>query len=157
MVNYMKKVSAFDIAKYIIAEFHEIGDLITNMKVQKLLYYVQGWHLGLYKKPLFEETFQAWVHGPVQYEVYNEYKEYRWNPISHEVIKPKLSKSLIEHINQVLETYGGETAYMLELMSHQETPWVEARQGLPADSLCTNIISNETMKNFFAKLASKDV
>jgi len=85
----MNKVTAHDVAKYIIAEFHEAEDFITNMKVQKLLYYVQGWHLGLYGAPVFDEQFQAWVHGPVQYEVYNEYKNYRWNLISEPIEKPK--------------------------------------------------------------------
>lgn len=152
----MEKVTAHDVAKYIIADFHEAEDLITNMKVQKLLYYVQGWHLGLYKSPVFKEELQAWVHGPVQYEVYNQYREYRWNPISHEVEKPDFEQSLVRHIDQVLATYGGETAYMLELMSHQEDPWMEARNGLSADSPCNTVISNKTMNRFFSKLASEN-
>lgn len=52
-----------DVAKYIIAEFHEAEDFITNMKVQKLLYYVQGWHLGLYGAPVFDKQFQVWFMG----------------------------------------------------------------------------------------------
>lgn len=151
----MNKVTAHEVARYIIADFQEIGDLITNMKVQKLLYYVQGWYLGLYDSPAFSEDLQAWVHGPVQPSVYQEYKSYRWNPISHEVTKPQLKDSLVDHINQVLQTYGGETAYMLELMTHRELPWIEARGGLPKDADCQTVISPDTMKFYFSKLSQE--
>jgi len=144
--------TASNIAKYIISEFQEIGDLITNMKVQKLLYYVQGWHLGLYQEPAFDADLEAWVHGPVQPEVYQEYKEYRWHPITCKIEKPNLNQALINHIEQVLQSYGGETAYMLELMSHGELPWMEARGDLPQDAECQNIISPMTMQNYFANL-----
>lgn len=147
--------TASEIARYIIADFHESEDLITNMKVQKLLYYVQGWHLGLYGQPVFPEELQAWVHGPVQPMVYQEYKEYRWNPITDEPNKPKLPPSLVNHINEVLQQYGGETAYMLELMTHKEDPWLEARWGLPTDADCSNIISLASMQKYFANLATE--
>ena len=152
----MSKVTAHEVAKYIIAEFHEAEDLITNMKVQKLLYYVQGWHLGLYGTPVFDEQFQAWVHGPVQYEVYNEYKNYHWNPILEPVEKPDFDSSLIKHINEVLQAYGGETGYMLELLTHQEWPWIEARDDLAPDALSQNVISIKTMEEFFAEKAKKN-
>lgn len=152
----MNKVIAHDVAKYIIAEFHEAEDFITNMKVQKLLYYVQGWHLGSYGAPVFDEQFQAWVHGPVQYEVYNEYKNYRWNPISEPIEKPKFEPALIKHIHEVLHAYGGETGYMLEILTHQEWPWIEARDDLASDALSQNIISIKTMKEFFAEKAKNN-
>lgn len=148
--------TASEVAKYIISEFHDSEDLITNMKVQKLLYYIQGWHLGLYGSPVFADDFEAWVHGPVQYEVYNEYKEYRYNPITKVINKPILNELLISHINQVLECYGGETAYALELMTHKEWPWIEARDGLPSDAPSDNIISTETMEKYFSNLVTKN-
>jgi uncharacterized phage-associated protein len=150
------ETTASKVAKYVIAEFHESEDLITNMKVQKLLYYIQGWHLGLYGTPVFADDFEAWVHGPVQYEVYNEYKNYKWNPIIKPVVKPVLEQSLVSHISQVLECYGGETAYSLELMTHKEWPWIEARDDLAPTEPSGNIIFTETMKKYFADLARKN-
>ena len=152
----MSKVTAHEVAKYIIAEFHEAEDLITNMKVQKLLYYVQGWHLGLYGTPVFDEQFQAWIHGPVQYEVYNKYKNYHWNPILEPIEKPDFDSSLIKHINEVLQAYGGETGYKLELLTHQEWPWIEARNDLDPNTPSQNIISTKTMGEFFAEKAKKN-
>ena len=70
-----------DVAKFFIglanaqAE-HEQGDLMTNLRLQKLLYFAQGWHLVRYGKPLFEDEIDAWQYGPVVPSVYNEYKSY---------------------------------------------------------------------------------
>ncbi|WP_208932366.1 Panacea domain-containing protein [[Haemophilus] ducreyi] len=50
----------------------ENGDLISNLKIQKLVYYAQGFSLAINNKPLFSEKIQAWTHGPVTPELYNK-------------------------------------------------------------------------------------
>ena len=147
------KVTAHEVAKYIIADFQGAEELITNMKVQKLLYYVQGWHLGIYGTPVFEQEFQAWVHGPVQKEVYDEYKDYKGTPIIKSIAKPQLDQSLVNHIEEVLECYGGMGALELEHLTHKERPWLEARDDLNEDQPSQNIISTNTMKEYFTKLS----
>ena len=149
------KVTASEVAKYIIEEFHGAEDLITNMKVQKLLYYVQGWHLGLYGSPAFAEEFQAWVHGPVQNEVYQEYKDFQWNPINKVVKSPKFEQSLQDHIMDVLGHHGGNTAYALKVIICKEPPWVEARKGLDFKEKSNNFISTDIMKSYFSELAKE--
>lgn len=149
-------VSAQTVAYYVINFFHEREDLITNLKLQKLLYYVQGWHLGLYEKELFQEDFQAWIHGPVQCNIYNEYKHYRWNPISETTPPFEVYTNVESHINEVLYTYGIETAYALERMTHREDPWLLARDNLPHDAESTNIISKESMQTYFSRLANEE-
>lgn len=148
-------ITAKKVAQYVIKFFHESEDLITNLKLQKLLYYIQGWHLGLYGKPLFEEDFQAWVHGPVQPVVYGEYKRYRWNPISEDIPDIELPAEARSHIDEVLETYGVESAYMLERRTHLEQPWLCARGTLSHEQDCTNIISKDSMQSYFSKLANE--
>jgi len=145
---------ASDIAKYILNFFQERGDLITNLKLQKLLYYVQGWHLGLYGKPVFPESLQAWVHGPVQPDVYAQYKKFRWNPIVDEIDAPKIAKKLQQHIDEVLAVYGTEPAYVLERMTHQEDPWQHARHGLQPDMESTAEITPGSMCEFFKQRAN---
>ncbi|MDQ2798684.1 MAG: DUF4065 domain-containing protein, partial [Armatimonadota bacterium] len=77
-----KALSCFDVAKYFLAQASEdAGDLISNLKLQKLVYYAQGCHLGLYDAPLFPETIKAWVHGPVVPDLYHAYKQYGSGPI----------------------------------------------------------------------------
>ena len=58
-----------------------LGLTSCNLKLQKLVYYAQAWHLALRDVPLFEEDFEAWVHGPVIPALYQEYKKFGWRPI----------------------------------------------------------------------------
>ena len=53
--------NAHEVARYIIRFFQEAGDPVTNLKLQKLLYYVQGWHLALKGQPAFPERLEAWM------------------------------------------------------------------------------------------------
>ena len=144
------------VAQFIVAFFQEAGDPVSNLKLQKLLYYVQGWHLGLTDgKPAFEGNFQAWVHGPVSPDVYHQYKGYRWNPITEETKKPdEIDENLANHIREVLNVYGVDSGWQLERRTHLESPWLEARKGLPSDAESTEEISQESMTQFFKELAS---
>jgi uncharacterized phage-associated protein len=148
--------TAQEIATYIIHEFQIREDLITNLKLQKLLYYVQGWYLGLNKKPLFEEDFEAWVHGPVVPEIYQTYKEYRWNPIVIETNKPNINPQIEKHITDVLDEYGIETGWALERRTHLEQPWISARGCLLPTEECTSVITKDSMMEFFQELAALD-
>lgn len=143
------------VAQYIIAFFQKAGDPVSNLKLQKLLYYVQGWHLGLHGKPAFEGSFQAWVHGPVNPDVYHQYKAFRWNPINEEVATPtSISSELTRHIDEVLDVYGVDSGWELERRTHLEAPWIDARRGLPPDAESTEVISNESMAQFFKQQAA---
>lgn len=146
--------SSLDIAKYIVKFFQECEDPVTNLKLQKLLYYVQGWSLALHNKPAFTEPLEAWVHGPVQPSVYHFYKDYRWNPINNEVIVPEIGQNLKNHIDEVLAVYGGDSAYSLERRTHLEEPWIFARNGLPTDVESNAVITHQSMKDFFQKQAN---
>ena len=57
-------MKALEISNIILTHFDYSGDLITNKKLQKLLYYVEAWNL-VYKSSLIDDDFEAWVHGPV--------------------------------------------------------------------------------------------
>lgn len=142
--------TALEAARYIVKRFQDRGDLITNLKLQKLLYYVQGWHLGLYGRRAFDGQFMAWVHGPVNYDVYNQFREHRWSPILVDVGKVTLDCDISKHIDDVLEVYGGDSAWELERRTHSEAPWIRARGGLPPDAECRNVISDDDMLEFFS-------
>lgn len=73
--------SCFDIASYFIERANQTKSTINNLKLQKLVYYSQAWHLAIHGIPLFKEDFQAWVHGPVVPELYQKYKGFGWQPI----------------------------------------------------------------------------
>lgn len=141
------------VADFLLCESRERGDNLTNLKLQKLLYYAQAWHLALRNQPLFSEDFQAWIHGPVLPSQYQRFKKFEWRPILEEKITiPQLSNELNRHLKEVVEVFGSETATALELMTHNEFPWKEARQGIAPDQQSTAIISKESMKKFYKSL-----
>lgn len=74
---------AYDVAKYILYIAYRNGDVITNLKMQKLLYYAQAWYMVNNKSELlFEDEIQAWRFGPVVPAVYEKMKRFKFNPIS---------------------------------------------------------------------------
>ncbi|PKP61136.1 hypothetical protein CVT91_03840 [Candidatus Atribacteria bacterium HGW-Atribacteria-1] len=86
-------VSVFDVTKLIIYLANKYGDLITNLRLQKLLYYTQVWHLvNFNKEPLFDDEIKAWNFGPVVEEVYHKFKNFRHTPISLNVKKDEIEK-----------------------------------------------------------------
>ncbi len=139
----------FKVADYLIAECRERGENLTNLKLQKLLYYADAWNLALRDEPLFDENFKAWVHGPVLLSQYHRFKDYRWKPIEEDVARPEIVPGLAAHLNEIIDVFGCETAVALELMTHRETPWLEARGNLPPTEPSTATISKSTMKNFY--------
>lgn len=152
----MAETTAHRVADYIVHFSHEHGDWLTNLKLQKLVYYAQAWYLALYDKPLFEDRLEAWVHGPVQPTLYHKYKKYGWNPIHDDPGEVDLPANIKAHLDEVLAAYGGLGAYDLERLTHREAPWLNARHGIEKDELCTNPISTEDMRVFYRTMADAD-
>lgn len=145
--------SASGVAKYFIWKASNEGKSITNKKLQKLLYYAQGWYLAVKNRPLFKEDIQAWVHGPAIPSVYEQYKQFGYEGINILVdtkeILPLMKDDLL---NEVWKVYGKFDAEYLEMLTHNETPWQKAREGLDAGDASTNIIPKEEMKEYFKSL-----
>ena len=147
----MADTTAHRVAEFIIAFSHEHGDPVSNLKLQKLLYYAQAWYLALSDKPLFDERIEAWVHGPAVPPVYGEFKEWSWKSIDLEVGAPAFDDlQIVEHLNEVMDVYGGLSAFQLEKMTHEEDPWKNARAGLAPDVSSSAIISHEAMKRYYS-------
>ena len=151
----MTETSANKVADYILRSCHDSGELISNLKLQKLLYYAQAWYLALYDRSLFNDRLEAWVHGPVQPAVYGRFKHHRWDPISDQPDDPKLPLHVSAHLDEIMQVYGVETAYALELMTHREAPWIEARAGLPADQPSNTPLSHKSMASYYKAMADR--
>ena len=114
-----------DIAAYIIQLSNEIGEPLTNMKLQKLLYYAFSWYAVEKNKPLFDENIMAWKYGPVVVSVYKAYEKF-----GADIIKKAsdgdpnalddFTKSLVD---DVFSVYGNKTAIELANLTHSEAPW----------------------------------
>lgn len=148
--------TARQVANYIISFFQKKQEPITNLKLQKLLYYVQAWYLALYDEPLFDDKLEAWVHGASQPQVYSQFKQFLWEPITAAVQCPTFAdKEISDHIDKVLGYYGKYNARDLERMIHREEPWQKARRGLPEDKPSKAVIRHEDMKEYDRRIGRR--
>jgi uncharacterized phage-associated protein len=123
--------SARDVARYFLAiQDEEAGELITNLKLQKLVYYGQGFHLAVYGRPLFDARIKAWAHGPVVPSLWHDYKHYGSSPIKPEPLdKSRLTVEQRKLLDEVYLAYGQFSAWRLREMTHHEPPWQKAFEG----------------------------
>jgi uncharacterized phage-associated protein len=148
-------LSCFNVADYFIWLANETGSFISNLKLQKLVYYAQAWHLALHNTPLFPEDFQAWIHGPVIPALYQKYKLFGWQPILKDV-KPDLPEDVQAFLDEVAQAYFACDAYELEQMTHAESPWNWARGDIPPDAPSNAVIKKEWMKEYYGSRAEED-
>jgi uncharacterized phage-associated protein len=124
---------------------------MTNLKLQKLLYYAQAWYLAIYEEVLFDEPIEAWVHGPVVPEIFRMYRHLKWSAIPG-TGTPAEPDDVAEHLQEVWNIYGGFNATKLERLTHNEDPWKKARRGLASDVPSRNVISTRSMKEYYSSL-----
>ena len=143
----MAELSAIQAADYLIQKAIEddSGDLLTNLKLQKMLYYAQGCFLAIYGEPLFNDTVEAWDLGPVCPAVYHSFKVCGRQPIeetfSDEVA---IDRRFAEFLDIINEKFGGFSASRLVAMTHDEEPWRKSyASGL------NNEIDKDKIKEFF--------
>lgn len=116
-------MKARDVAYAFVNLFKDDDEGITNLKLQKLLYYAQGFSYQRFGSPLFDDEIEAWDNGPVVYEVYQRYKSCGSEPIRvYETVT--LSPQNERLILDVAREYGQYTSTKLVSMTHREgTPW----------------------------------
>ncbi len=156
--NQNDMATAKQISDYVIFRCKAEGDTdLSNLKLQKLLYYIQAWHLAFFKKKAFDGEFQAWIHGPVNRDIYDLYKDsmYLYSEMSLDDIDDDknietLDNDLKMHVDAILDGYAKFSAIQLEVMTHSEEPWLEARKGYSPNERCERPISEKTMENFYA-------
>ncbi|MBX7147078.1 MAG: DUF4065 domain-containing protein [Alphaproteobacteria bacterium] len=125
----MTLYKASDIAKEFVQIAAKYGERLSHMKLQKLVYFAHGWHLGLTGKPLLDETIEAWQYGPVIRSLYDEYKRNGSQLLTPHALQnqpqslPEAVKILIE---KIWNLYGHFTAFQLSSLTHEEgSPWYQ--------------------------------
>jgi len=129
----------------------EESQLLCPMRLQKMLYYAQGWSIALLGRPLFPQDIEAWRHGPVVREVYDTYRGCSTG------IQPDLTTETVSHLSDtekkllrvVWEEYARFTPAELRRKTHEEAPWKTARGSLPTDAISCSVISRESLREFF--------
>ncbi|MCM1053749.1 MAG: DUF4065 domain-containing protein [Ruminococcus sp.] len=148
----MNKINIFNVANFFLSIVdRDAGSTITPLKLQKILYYAQGYYLAINNNELFSEEFEAWAHGPANPEIYDKYKGYGCSAISEPSEKdmPNFEEDVINFLYDIWNTFGIYDGKYLEELTHQESPWIEARKGYQPGEVCNNIITKDSMKVFF--------
>lgn len=121
------------------------AELMSNMKLQKMLYYQQGFHLAYFGTPLFDDEIEAWMYGPVVPAMYDKFKDF-----GRAGIEPQADDTFYFANSQeralffeVCKVYGAYSAIGLMNMTHNEMPW----QSTPTGE--GNIITRDKMRKFF--------
>lgn len=141
--------NVFDVAKYILEKQGEM----TAMKLQKLVYYSQAWHAVWEEKTLFDEQIQAWINGPVVPALYELHRgKFLVNSTSITLSKQILTDSEKDSIDTVLSFYGDKSSQWLSDLTHSETPWKSAREGLATDERGNREITIRTMAEYYESL-----
>lgn len=147
-----------NVAKYLLTLATGSAVKISPLKLQKLLYYCEGWTLAITDQELFpKENFQAWVHGPVNVRTYHEFNASygMLDPIDSPkatALDASVTMGQKAIIHRVFEIYNQYTGSQLEMMTHAEKPWIEARGTLASDMHADTIIDKATMRKEFSQM-----
>lgn len=150
-----EEASAIDVAKNIIniyntkvdelaSNYEIVPEYITNLKLQKLLYFVQAICLMVFDKKAFPEKILAWSYGPVVNEVYQQYKQNHASKINSESNVKNISSGLYKIVEEVINSYGLFEANKLIDLTHEEEPWINTE--------INKEIGIDLIKNYFNKV-----
>lgn len=137
---------ALDVAAYILKAHGQM----TAMRLQKLVYYSKAWHLVWENKPLFTDRIEAWANGPVVPALYKGHRK-KMTVCSGDIggDPDLLTSDEKESVDAVLDYYGDMKAYQLSDLTHNETPWREARGDLPPGTSCKEEITDRAMYEYY--------
>lgn len=141
---------------YIFEQMQEV----TPLALQKILYFIQGIYMVMFDKPLYKEDCMAWVHGPVYEEVYDLFKDFKFNPIEDNrfaILKERFAELDNQEkmvIDLVINTFGKYSGKVLENITHNEDPWKDARSDYEPLQPSREIISKEEIKKYFSNVAN---
>jgi uncharacterized phage-associated protein len=160
-------VPTLAVANYFVRKAIERGgeELLTPMKLVKLVYIAHGWHLALFDEPLIGEAVEAWKYGPVVPTVYHDFKHYRDAQIRKEAVVAKGRKLVLPDIDddhvaafldKVWDAYRRFTAGQLSTMTHEKnTPWYTVWNEKGGSDRQGAIIPNELIRQHYKQLAAR--
>lgn len=155
--------SADSVAKIVIQYSNNKRYSISNLKLQKILYFIQAIFLNEYNRACFKEEIEAWTFGPVVPSVYQKYKIFGANSIPEYACKDDSFVGLFSYNNSnnrlaispndndiicdIVDSLSGYSASDLVEITHKQSPWINAYT-----PYCNNIISKESILDFFCIL-----
>lgn len=137
---------ALDVARYVINYENSQNRSVSNLRLQKLLYFIQAQFLVTNHRACFSDAMEAWDFGPVVPSVYHEYKAYGSSSLPQSLSQGTVNitgedRSLI---NRMLDKCSHYSTTMLVSMTHRQQPWKDAYE-----RQYDNTISLRSMQAFF--------
>jgi len=159
------KVDILLLSDFILFYFIKNEITINHLKLQKLLYYIQSWHMVYFNRhTLFDDVPEAWVNGPVYRKVYDKFKEagnynnfdleekykdqidLKFQEIKNDM---NLNDEQLKFLDAIFKHYGIMSHDKLVYLTHNEEPWNIARNGLGPFDYSNNIISHDMMYEYY--------
>ena len=128
-------MKAIDVANWFVVKANsenlgnDTSEGISNLKLQKMLYFAQAAHLALGNNtPLFDDEISAWEFGPVVEAVYQNFKSSKNQPIAKPTDEnyKNFNDETVGFLENVWSIFGKFSAAKLVQMSHEHKPWIEA-------------------------------
>lgn len=122
------------------------------MKLQKLVYYCQAWHLVWEGKALFSASTQAWANGPVVPMLYRQHRGDFWVQDWPSGDRNALRQSEVSTVEAIVGHYGDKEASWLSDLTHREDPWRDARAGQAPGERGHTLITTSAMFDYYSQL-----
>ncbi len=139
----------FDVARYILRK----NPLFSDKQVQKITYYAYCWYIvknnenpNNITNRLVMQHPEAWIHGPVFYELY---EEMTYNRNNFWTRQENLCDTTKDFLDIIINIYGRYTGNQLEDLTHNEWPWNEARDGLPRDARSREPLKDSVIYSYY--------
>lgn len=134
-------LSAHDVAAELRQRLSQAGDV----KIHKLVYYCQGWHVAWTGEPMFREPIEAWTNGPVVAELWHDEKRSRSRPPGQ-----RLGDTQVVVIDYVIGRYGAFTGRELIRKTHLEDPWRDVSENDDTFTTANPEITHEALRAWFS-------
>ncbi|MCM1039009.1 MAG: DUF4065 domain-containing protein [Roseburia sp.] len=129
---------------------------VTHLALQKLLYFSQCWNKIWNHAWLFDDDCEAWVHGAVYRNVYNNFKKFKYKPLPKVKRNEEFTEAETTVLQFVKEYYFDiYTAKSLEMICHLEEPYQSAREGYEKDASCGEVINKNVIEAYYTRIAEK--
>jgi uncharacterized phage-associated protein len=146
------------------------GVSLSNLALNKIVYFAHAWYLATYAKPLVDSHFEAWQYGPVHPQLYHQLKRFGDQPIESRLtridlqtgrdvpVDVKLDDDEAEHILKITRFYGVRSASWLVQATHEPgAPWDQVWSVAERSPCPGMIIPDELTEQFYRRKRSNRI
>lgn len=151
-------------AYYLINKFNENHNDVTNLQIQKLMYFFEAYYMNIYEDvdKLYECNFNAWAYGPVAIPLYKEFKKFGNDPIILSDEDRRKGKEISQNKKKLLDNiyvaFRGKSSIELVKLTHMKnSPWdkVWKENGEKVGYGASTYIDKSETKEWFKKTFEK--